>query len=219
MEKLTYEMDFGYWLDIMNARVNVMVLEGKIKKEQENEYKLNLAMMNVSSELLTRIGHDGRTTFKSFVEKLKLIWAAGRNGTSPTNLHPVKSLEDWISFLGICKRLIVLGYSIASLFTLLLEHISDHSIVNLLAQKFSDPSSLTLEKLDEFFRVVRFMNPTPVVAAAVEKKRSQVRCYNCDRPGHFARNCFSQCKMCSDHHRRKNCPKRMSKNDSSPSLE
>lgn len=215
MEKLDYDTDFDYWLSMVEARTNLLRLESKIKDNDVENYKINLALINISSELSSRIGKDGRATFKTLIEKLKPIWAAGRNGTSPNDLNSVDSMDGWISFLETSKRLQALGYSISSIYTLLLEKICDHSISNLLKLRFLTSSPTKLEQLDEFFRNVKFNDRKPVMAAS---KIREFKCFNCEKVGHYARNCRAQCKDCNDRHPRKMCPKR-SKNFVSPSLD
>ena len=150
------------------------------------------------------------------LKKLQVVWAAGREGISPTKFNDVNSLEEWISFLGIGKRLWAVGYSVSTLYSLLLEKLTDHSIANLLKVRFRTAQPTKLEELDEFMREVKFENSVKPVAAVSQQK--MIKCYNCNKMGHFARNCFKQCTLCSARHQRRHCPK-FSKNEFSPSLD
>ena len=124
-------------------------------------------------------------------------------------------MEEWIIFLGVSKRLLAVGYSVATIYTLLLERLADHSVSNLLKSHFGRNQPKKLEELDEFLRGIKFQSTAckPGVAGISRKK---IKCFNCNKLGHYARQCFMQCNSCTDHHQRRNCP-RFPKNDASPS--
>ena len=93
---------------MVEARTKLLRFEGKIKDGDVEDYKLNLALTNISAELTSsRLGRNRyrHMTYKTMLKKLQVVWAAGREGISPTKFNDVNSLEEWISFLGIGKRL------------------------------------------------------------------------------------------------------------------
>ena len=215
MEKLDFETDFDHWRNTLEARTNLLRFEGKIKDEDVEAYKLNLAFVNVSAELTSRIDSEKRQSYKTFLSKLQSVWASGKNGISPSHLNQVDSLEEWLAFLRVSKRLQAVGYSVATIYTLLLERMTDHSVANLLQSNFKNKQPKKLDEIDEFLRGIRFDSATykPGVAG-ISKKR--IKCFNCNKFGHYARQCFKQCNSCTDLHQRRNCP-RFPKNDASPS--
>ena len=196
--KLTFETDFSAFTAVLESEFALFEAKNCKPDAQKESLKLALLKTKVDETILkhsTRIS-DGRATYATLLEEIKMIWAKGeKRNVTAEDLPTVVTRDDWEMFKDKGKRLSVVGYTDDTLLQLLRAKIADPGMKNLVISKGCSRFSEVIQFLDD----IEWPNNIAPVrqrdygkTKSVQNRYNNVKCYNCGRFGHIQRFCRSK---------------------------
>ena len=191
---LNFDSNFSAWSAVLDSEI-VLFLAKSYKAETDQDGKLkdklSIAILkkSVNECILKECSNlnDGRATYATILQEIKEVWARGeKRKITSEDLPAVNTRDDWED---CCCRLLVVGYSEATLLDLLQTKLVDKNTRNLLHIKsfttFSEASKF-MDKLDWPEQTAALNRPSKV------KQGRRIYCFKCGKPGHIQYYCRSK---------------------------